>query len=468
VGSKVAVVHRAGLQYYGEHPYGPPNPVYEAVEAVFRALGMDAHRSGSPEHNPLGDLIAPGDRVVIKPNFVSSKNLHQRIEGMKLAASSTHASLLRPIIDYALRAAGPRGRVDVVDTPVEGCELEKVTGPLGVDGLIRELSRHHSNLAFTDLRYFRVAPRMVVDDVRRFGRSFNLGVLVRTRLPGDPRGYRVVDVGDASFFNGRGVPDSQLCFHRSHRHTPRPHHDGSRHEYSIPQTVLDADVIINVPKMKTHKKTGVTLSLKSFIGLSNEKYWLPHFTGGDPSVGGDEYDRPQTLSELVENRLSRFPLPGDHSLIARAARLGGPPKVIDGSWEGNDTLWRTILDLNRAILFADRNGVVQPTPQRRYFTLVDGIVAGEGEGPLGATPLAAGLLIGGFDPVLVDHVTASCMGYDSALIPQISRAVEANLLPTTDLATLEEVYDGLYSGSQFTPPRSWPSLRAAPHSAATA
>ena len=45
-----------------------------------------------------------------------------------LEASSTHASLLRPILDYSLRAAGPRGRVTVVDTPVEGCELAKVIG----------------------------------------------------------------------------------------------------------------------------------------------------------------------------------------------------------------------------------------------------------------------------------------------------------------------------------------------------
>ena len=462
------MVHRPGLRYHTTHPYGPPNPVYEAVEAVFRALGMDAGRAGTPEHNPLGDLIAPGDRVIIKPNFVSSKNLHQRIEGAALAASSTHASLLRPIIDYALKAAGPRGRVDIVDTPVEGCELEKVTGPLGIDALIRDMSARHAQLAFTDLRCFRVAPYLALDDVRVLGRSLNLGMLVRTRLPGDPRGYRVVNVGDASFFNGRDVPHSRLCFHRSHRHTPRPHHEGARHEYSIPQTVLDADVIINVPKMKTHKKTGVTLSLKSFIGLSNEKYWLPHFTGGDPSTGGDEYDRPQSLAERLEHRLSRFPLPGDHSLIARAPRVGRPPRVIDGSWQGNDTLWRTILDLNRAILCADRRGVVQPEPQRRYFTLVDGIVAGEGEGPLGATPLEAGLLIGGFDPVLVDHVTATCMGYDPALIPQIARAMDARLFPSTDLAALEEVYDGLYSGPRFEPPRSWPRLLALPHSQATA
>ncbi len=123
-----------------------------------------------------------------------------------------------------------------------------------------------------------------------------------------------------------------------------------------------ADVVINIPKLKTHKKTAVTLSLKSVIGLSNEKYWLPHFTGGDPSRGGDEFDRRQSLADRIENKLSRFPRPGDHSLIARAPRVGGPPKVIDGSWQGNDTLWRTVLDLNRILFFADQGQAPRHCP----------------------------------------------------------------------------------------------------------
>lgn len=451
----VAVVHRPGLTYDRSHPYGPPSPVYEAVEALLRELGLDKPRAGTPDWNPLGDLIGPGDRVIVKPNFVSSKDMEKKVTGEKLEASSTHASLLRPILDYALRAAGPRGSVTVVDTPVEGCELHKVIGPLGVERLIREMQADHPNLQFRDLRYFCVVPRLPLDDVRVGRRSLNLGLLVRHRLPGDPRGYRDVDLGSASHFIGRDVPDSQLCFHRSHRHTPVPHHSGGRHEYALPQTVLDADVIINVPKLKTHKKTGVTLALKSVIGLTSEKYWLPHFTAGDPSVGGDEYDRPQSLGERIEARLSRFPLPGGHSLIARAPRTDLPRRPQDGSWEGNDTLWRTILDLNRAVLYADRDGVLQPTPQRRYLTIVDGIVAGEGEGPLGATPVHAGILVGGFDPVLVDSEAARLIGFDPSRIPQITNA--GGLLPSSSTTPARKL-DGPVPALRFRPPRSWPSL----------
>ncbi len=456
---RVVTVSRPGIRYVDKSPFDPPNPVYAAVESMFRNLGLDAANTSSPDWNPLGDLIRPGDRVIVKPNLVSSKNLHQKITGDLLEASSTHGSLLRPILDYALKAAGPQGQVRVVDTPVEGCEIEKVAGPLGVYSVVDYLRGKGHNIGFIDMRYFRVAPMFLLDDVRRFGRSWNLGLLVRRPLPGDPRGYRVVNVGSRSSFARPDAPRSEnLRFHRSHYLTPVEHHSHGRHEYSIPQTVLDADVVINIPKMKTHKKTGVTLSLKSVIGLSNEKYWLPHFTAGDPSIGGDEYDRPQAASESLENKLSRFPLPGDHSLVARAARIGGPPKVIDGSWEGNDTLWRTILDLNRILFFADAQGVFHEKPVRKYLTLVDGIVAGEGEGPLGATPVRAGLLVGGFDPARVDAMTSRNMGYDPEKIVMIREAFGGALLEGSSLSDIDHTLDGDEPARKFKPPRSWPSL----------
>jgi uncharacterized protein (DUF362 family) len=456
---RVVTVARPGLRYALLAPYDPPNPVYAAVESLLQRLGLDAARAGAPEWNPLGYLISPGDRVVIKPNLVSSKNLQHKITGERLAASSTHGSLLRPILDYALRAAGPRGQVRVIDAPVEGCELEKVAGPLGIFAVIDHLARRGHDVAFLDLRDFRVAPFFALDDVRRFGRSWNLGLLVRRRLPGDPRGYRLIDLGRSSAFAAPEAPPlSSLRFHRSHYATPVPHHTEQRHEYSLSKTLLEADVVINLPKLKTHKKTGVTLALKSVIGLTNQKYWLPHFTEGDPSVGGDEFDRPQDLTEALRNKLSRLPLPGDHSLVAHAPRLGGPPRIIDGSWEGNDTLWRTILDLNRILFYADREGVVRSEPQRRYLTIVDGIVAGEGEGPLGATPVEAGLLIGGFDPALVDAVCAEAMGFDPARIPLIREAFASRLLPSSELGRVERVVDGPAPTYRFKAPRSWPSL----------
>lgn len=452
----VAVVSRPGLSYFDVAPFEGPNPVREAVESLFVAMGLDRARAGTPEWNPLGELIRPGDRVIIKPNLVSSKNLHEKIDGKKLWASSTHGSLLMPVLEHALRATGPTGQVRVVDSPVEGCEIDKVAGPLGIFAAIRHLADKGYPVAFVDLRTFAMQPWLLLDDRRVAGRSWNLGLLVKRPLPGDPRGYRVVNLGERSAFAREDAPPGdRLRFHRSHYTTPVPHHSGGLHEYSVPQTVLDADVVINLPKLKTHKKTAVTLSLKSVIGLTNAKYWLPHFTEGDPGQGGDELDRPRTLAEAVEDKLSRLPLPLGHSLIARAPRLGGPPKIIDGSWQGNRTLWRTILDLNRVLLCADRNGVVHDEPVRRYLTIVDGIVAGEGEGPLGATPVDAGLLIGALDARLADLVATRAMGLDPSRIVLLVEAERSGLFAAGEPET---VFDGPVPTRKFIPPRSWPVL----------
>ena len=465
----IAVVSRPGVAYAADSPFAPPNPAYEMVERSFASLGLDAGRIGTPDWNPLGDVIAPGDRVVIKPNFVTNKNFHQTLTGDMLACSSTHASVLRPVIDYALRAAGRTGQIAVVDTPVEGCNIDEVLRALGVRDLLADYRARGIDVPFFDLRYFRMVPRMVVDNVRRLGRSWNLGALIRQSLPGDPRGYAVLDLGDRSRFADVAARAPRFAFHRAHPHTPVPHHQGGRHEYSLPRTVLGADVVITVAKMKTHKKSGVTLALKSSIGLSNEKYWLPHYTLGTVAEGGDEFPfRPPASVRLV-NQLQRLPLPpplADHSLAVRAPRRSAPQNgmvggyILEGSWEGNDTIWRTTLDLGHLLHHADRDGRLHDVPVRRHLALVEGIVAGEGEGPLASTPLRAGLLVAGLDPALVDHVATTLMGYDSAAVPTVREALRRPLLPTSSLSRLQVRHDGPPTAHHFVSPVTWPSLGA--------
>jgi len=60
--------------------------------------------------------------------------------------------------------------------------------------------------------------------------------------------------------------------------------------------------------------------------------------------------------------------------------------VRSGNWHGNDTTWRMCHDLNRILMYADAEGRVHDQPVRRFFSVVDGIVAGEGNGPLDPTP----------------------------------------------------------------------------------
>jgi len=74
---------------------------------------------------------------------------------------------LRPLLDYALRAAGPRGKVTIVDTPVEGCNLEEVVDGLGVRALLDWYAARGTRIDFIDLRHFRVVPHMALDNVVR-------------------------------------------------------------------------------------------------------------------------------------------------------------------------------------------------------------------------------------------------------------------------------------------------------------
>jgi uncharacterized protein (DUF362 family) len=470
----VVVVARPGIRYGPLAPFDPPNPVYDMVEAALRGLGLDAARAGTAEWNPLGDVIAPGDRVVVKPSFVASQSCAEPRRGEQRAGSSTHGALLRPILDYALRAVGPRGRVTLADAPDAGCDLENVAAALGVRALVDWYAARGRPIDFLDLRHFRVVPRLLLDDVRGLGRSFDLGLLVRERLPGDPLGYSVVDVGERSYFEAVADRAPRFCFDRSHRATPRSHHARGRHEYSIPRTLLDADVVISIPKLATHEQSGATLALQSALGLTNEKSWLPRYTAGARSAGGDEYPFAPPWPVRLENRLRRVPLPLDNAFIARAPRqtdgraddglLQG--YILEGSWEGNDTLWRTTLDLNLVLFYADRSGRLRDRPQRRYLALVDGIIAGEDDRPSAATPRAAGLLIAGRDPALVDVVAARAMGYDEANLPAIARALAAGgrpLLSSSDAAALRVVHDGPAPVGTFVPPRGWPSLSRPGH-----
>jgi len=59
--------------------------------------------------------------------------------------------------------------------------------------------------------------------------------------------------------------------------------------------------------------------------------------------------------------------------------------VRSGNWHGNDTCWRMVLDLNKCLF--GFNGAGTPRVRSfRYLAVVDGIVGGEGNGPMAPDP----------------------------------------------------------------------------------
>jgi hypothetical protein len=106
--------------------------------------------------------------------------------------------------------------------------------------------------------------------------------------------------------------------------------------------------------------------------------------------------------------------------------------VRSGNWYGNDTTWRMVLDLNRILQHADSDGRFGARPSRRFLSVVDGIVGGEGNGPLDATPRPTGVVLTGTNPVAVDLACARIMGFDSRKIPMLAQALAPHFLPLVD------------------------------------
>ena len=99
-----------------------------------------------------------------------------------------------------------------------------------------------------------------------------------------------------------------------------------------------------------------------------------------------------------------------------------------GAWRGNDTIWRTVLDINRAITYADRQGEIMNYPQRKIISIGDMIVCGENEGPLAPDYKKVGGILFADDSVEFDLFLCELMGFDYKKIPVLYQALLKNNL----------------------------------------
>lgn len=414
---------------YPEYPFGSivdasPNVAYDAVRESLALLGLDRENFGTRQWNPLGAIVGPDDFVVIKPNMV--RDFHEEPE-KGIEAMITHGSIVRAVVDYVYIAKGGRGKVVVCDSPQNDADWDGLWAAFHFDELLDFYGRVAADF---DLQVY---------DVRREAVRKRHGVPVeRYQRPGDPLGYVAIDLGDDSEFAAVPERTGRLYGAEYDISETAGHHSPDRHEYLVAASFLEADVVINVPKWKTHKKSGITVWTKSVIGICGDKNWLPHHTEGTPSQGGDQF-----ADDRAKRKLERRVV----ALTKRALLRGGPVRlragsilrklgtyvfgdtnrgtVRSGNWHGNDTIWRTVLDLHKCWIYADRHGVLKDAPQRRFLCIVDGIVAGEGNGPLAPTPRHDGIVLAGTDHGAVDTTAAMLMGFDPDRLKILTRSPEA-------------------------------------------
>lgn len=396
----------------------PDNHIYAYIRDTLHHLGLDQENFNTPNWNPFKDLVKPGDTVFIKPNMVQQRHEHNK----DVLSVIVHASIIRPVLDYLCKALQDRGRIIIADCPLIFSSFDEA---IAVSRL-GELLQWYRNQTPIPIECF---------DLRtvRGTRTWLYGKWARKKVHADPRGYQLVDLAQHSYF--KDIDPKKLRIGIAGYKDIYKHHSDGRHEYLFPKSLLHSDVIINLPKMKTHRRTAITLALKNFMGLPSAKGCLPHFTIGAPQEGGDQYIHPswrKRIGTTLHDTIQTHPLIPVKFVCAVIKKLlwnshwiiPFKDDIFEAMWHGNDTVWRTLLDLNRAAFYADKDGKLHDTPQRGYFCLMDGIIAGEKDGPVAPDPVPAGVLMAGFNPAAIDSVAASLMGFDIDKIPLIKKALQ--------------------------------------------
>ncbi len=404
------------LRKQPRYPAMVPNQLVDSHAGVAALLA----RAGLDSVNPFGRWIRPGMRVLIKPNWVR----HAAEDWSVLEALLTHPSLIRPVVEFAAQAlrnskGNIEGEIVLADAPLQSANFDLLLAQSAVSPLLAYWKSQSIPVQLRDLR------RVIV------GTDESTGVVLSSReAPGDPAGDTVVDLGGKSRLEELLQSASRFGVSNYDSSTTSAHHQAGVHRYRIANSLLESDVVINLPKWKTHVKTGITGALKNFIGINCDKAYLPHFRIGPPARGGDEY--PNSLSSDLLARIRPWferVMPVDVIRSARKSLLfstqrSTAPLVFGGAWPGNDTLWRTIHDMVFIARWLGPNGTKLSSP-RPILTLLDAIVAGEGDGPLRPQPREMGILLFGCDPAQIDVLAAALSGFDWRSIPLLAHLSDA-------------------------------------------
>lgn len=455
-----------GLDYMMQ--YNSNNEIYTAVREILYQMGFDRENYGTAMWNPLRGVVGEGNTVLIKPNFVRGTHIwgEQGVQAM-----ITNLSVIRPIIDYVLLASQGNVRIIVGDAPMRGSDWDAIVKHSNVQRLINFYRNKGYQIELIDFR-----KDLTINNKEQV---YEKTVANPSRTPQD---YVEIDIGHDSMLDE--IIDSNYNFEMGgvKRGTISRYHNERHNTYLFPREALEADVFINVPKLKTHRMAGLTCAMKNLIGINGEKERIAHYRRGVKNQKSDEFEkfylkiylreRIWTFLKAIEQPWSRQIMTWGKKFVQKYIWHGktfeetyalNPPKEYrEGGWKGNDTLWRCAMDINRILLYADREGKMHDKPQRQYLCVVDAVIAGEGEGPLANTPKKAGVVMGGLNPVMVDYAAAQLMCFDYRMLPMIKRAFEPHKFPLINRKPKEvqigsNVAEDEYC-TDFVPTSGWSAL----------
>jgi uncharacterized protein (DUF362 family) len=460
---------RAYPEYVGKNVLGKPNHIYHAIRELFRLLGYDREHFGTRDWNPLGFLVRPGDRVFVKPNLVTHEYRASCPRKGNLYSVITHPSVLRVVADYVALALKGKGEILIGDNPSIDADFDKLMQ-------ITQLKEFES-------LYSEVGIDCRVLDLRPL-RTTNLdyyGLKSKTQNSGgDPEGESVLNLGKKSLFYGMNPLLFRGVFTK--RWETIKHHIGNNHRYSISNTILNSDVYISVPKLKSHHKVGATLNIKGLVGINYNKNHLIHWRIGFPALKGDEFPSPSRFKDYFVVALRHFLmdiLPENAFIRLRDLLKGTRLEILlkdteclsfnhpRGAWEGNDTCWRMAADLYKVFVKDEAGWRRRKGRQIRTFSVIDGVICGEGNGPFCPSEKLSQVIVAGEDLLLVDTVGARLMDYKIEGINYLRYLlkegniqlndipINSNHFAVKDFFNYEKIY------LQFEPPPGWGNLAIA-------
>lgn len=414
--------HEQYDEYLFDEMSSEKNVVYELVRNSFLIREMDKEHIDTSEWNPLGELIKPGNYVVLKPNLVMDYNP----SGDGVECLFTQPSVVAAVVDYVLIALKGEGTIVIGDAPMQECKLEKLLSESGYYDLLDYYQKKISE------KKWNIQIELV--DFRGFTSVVKHGVSIGKE---NEEHGKVVDLGKDSEF---AIYDEEHINNlRITNYNPEilaRHHTIDKHEYYISDEILKADVVINMPKPKTHRKAGVTIALKNLIGINVRKEYLPHHCIGEKASGGDEYTKKSILKKwksTIQDKINYNQAVGRYKTAVFQLYMR---KIVtlfirvfcdstwEGSWYGNETISKTIADLNKILMYSDIDGNIQPTEQRKQFIVADMVLSGEKDGPVNPSMKRVGIIAMGDQPVCFDEAIATLMGMDIRKIPTILQVRE--------------------------------------------
>ena len=387
-------------------------PSIEGLQLLYDDFGQLKMIFEKLVHSHIDENDIRDKRILLKPNWVKHPN--RKYDDICLC---THPNFILAFIEVILE--WQPCSIIVGDAPVQGCDWSKLLP----DNFFRRIDQ----LSETS------GVQIVIKDFRRVSFSPETNKLDDEKKPLDE--YIVFDVGSRSYLE-EITSDKNLfrvtCYNPDR--LAESHHRGM-HKYCIAKDVFDCDVIITMPKIKTHQKAGLTNSMKILVGINGDKDFLPHHRIGAVECGGDCYKGAHPLRKISERVLDEAnrhrgewiyrPL---SYLSAGLWRLSkpNPEQNLAAGWYGNDTVWRMVMDLNLVARYGNKDGTLSDEPVRTLYTLCDGIIAGQGDGPISPDPLPLGIVAFSNNAFAMDEVAGRLFRLNIDNIPLLKEAKRLN------------------------------------------